>query len=235
MSKGWEDRSDQWLAWARGPGLDLYRRYRDHFLDRIVPGPGRATLEVGCGEGRVARDLIARGHTVTAVDVSPALVASAADADPAGRYLVAIAEALPFEAGAFDLVVAYNSLMDVDDMPAAIREAARVLARGGRFAVCVTHPIENAGRFAADDDAAPFVIDGSYLGTRRFEVVAERDGLSMEFAGWAYDLEIYFAALESAGFVVERLSEPAPRSERASRWGRVPMFLMLRCRLRKIT
>jgi ubiquinone/menaquinone biosynthesis C-methylase UbiE len=123
MSPGYDDRADQWLAWARKPDFDAYWRYRDHFFGRIVPAPGRATLEIGCGEGRVARDLGRRGHTVTAVDASAVLVASAAEADPAGRYLVASAEDLPFDTDDFDLVVAYNSLMDVDDMPAVVAEA----------------------------------------------------------------------------------------------------------------
>ena len=230
MSKGWDDRADRWIAWARSP-VDAYWRYRDFFFERIVPASGRATLEIGCGEGRVARDLAARGHAVTAVDASPELVDSAVVADASSRYLVATAEALPFDVGTFDLVVAYNSLMDVDDMPAAIREAARVLEPSGRLAVCVTHPLADAGRFAASDGAETFVISGSYLGTRRFEGAYERDGLSMDFSGWAYDLEAYFAAFESAGLVVERLIEPVPSPLEDAKWARVPMFLMLRCRL----
>jgi ubiquinone/menaquinone biosynthesis C-methylase UbiE len=229
MSKGWDDRAQLWLAWARSPDHDSYWQYREAFFQQIVPAPGRATLEIGCGEGRVARDLGARGHSVTAIDASPVLVAHAAEADPDGRYQVAIAEDLPFEAGSFDLAVAYNSLMDVDDMQAAVAEASRVLESEGRFAVCIVHPISDAGRFANDDMDAPFVIPYSYLGTWPFEGHFERDGLSMDFSGWRYDLESYFAAFEAAGLLVERLIEPPPSPPRESRRNRIPNFLMLRC------
>ena len=230
MSTGWDDRAAQWLAWARTPGLDDYWQYRDAFFDRLVPAPGRATLEVGCGEGRVARDLATRGHTVTGVDASPTLIASATELDGQSQYVVARAEALPFEAGDFDLVVAYNSLMDVDDMPLAVAEAARVLEPAGHLAVCVTHPVADAGSFASDHADAPFVIANTYRGKRRVDATVEREGLSMTFSGWAYDLESYFAPLESAGFVVERLIEPLPSAASEARWNRVPMFLMFRCR-----
>jgi 2-polyprenyl-3-methyl-5-hydroxy-6-metoxy-1,4-benzoquinol methylase len=66
-SRGFEDRAQAWLAWARTPGHDAYWVYRDAFF-ALVPEPGVATLEVGCGEGRVTRDLNARGHRVTALD-----------------------------------------------------------------------------------------------------------------------------------------------------------------------
>ena len=70
MSTGWEPRAEQWLAWARTPGFDAYWSYRDAFFG-LVPPPAGGTLEVGCGEGRVTRDLAARGHRVTALDPSP--------------------------------------------------------------------------------------------------------------------------------------------------------------------
>jgi SAM-dependent methyltransferase len=230
----WEWQAEAWARWARAPGHDSYWHFRDLFFDAIVPAPGRLTLEVGCGEGRVARDLARRGHTVVALDASPTLVAKAAAADPAGRYLVADAAALPFPDGAFDTVVAYNALMDVADMPAAVREASRVLAPGRPLCVCVTHPTADAGKFQSKEPDAPFVIPGSYLGRHRFEDTFERDGLQVTFAGWRYSLEGYARALEDAGLVIERLREPAaPDAALAARpgyerWQRVPNFLHFR-------
>jgi SAM-dependent methyltransferase len=229
-----ESQAESWLRWARTPGHDAYWQFRDAFFDELLPAPGRLTLEVGCGEGRVARDLARRGHRVVAVDASPTLAASAAAADPAGRYLVADAAALPFGNGCFDLVVAYNSLMDVDDMPVAVAEAARVLQPGRPLCVCVTHPTADAGRFQSTEPDAPFVIAGSYLGRHRVDEPFERDGLQMHFTGWRYPLEAYARALEDAGLLIDRLREPAaPASALTARsgyerWQRLPNFLHLR-------
>ena len=205
----WEWQAEDWARWARTPGHDSYWVFRDLFFAAIVPTPGRLTLEVGCGEGRVARDLAQRGHIVIALDASPSLVAMAAAADPGSRYVVGDAAALPFPDGAFDTVVAYNSLMDVADMPAAVHEASRVLEPAGRLCVCVTHPTADAGKFQSKEPDAPFVIPGSYLGRHRFEDTFERDGLEITFAGWRYALEEYALALEDAGLLIERLREPA--------------------------
>jgi hypothetical protein len=115
-----------------------------------------------------------------------------------------------------------------------VREAARVLEPRGRFCACLTHPLADAGRFAAGDADAPFVIEGSYLARRRFEGTFERDGLRMTFRGWAYPLEDYARALEEAGLLIEALREPplpadaAARNPSERRWRRLPAFLMLR-------
>jgi SAM-dependent methyltransferase len=230
VSEGWESRADRWLEWARTPGFDDYWSFREAFF-ALVPAPAGRTLEVGCGEGRVSRDLGGRGHRVTGLDPSPTLLRAAAERDPAGEYVAGTAEALPFADVTFDLVVAYNVLMDVDDMPAAVREAARVLVPSGRFCVCVTHPLADAGTWAADDDDAPFVLGGSYLGAREYAETIELDGLTMTFDGTAYPLEDYAGALEAAGLLVEVIREPVPTAaDRPGRrrWARVPMFLMLR-------
>lgn len=227
----WHAEAERWAAWARAAGHDAYWYYRDAFFE-LVPPPGRATLEIGCGEGRVSRDLAAREHAVTGVDITPRLVELAAEADPASTYVVGNAEALPFSDRSFDLTVAYNSLIDVDDMPAAVREAARVLEPGGAFCVCVTHPMMDAGRW----DGERFFIDGSYLVTSRFEGTFVRDGLEVTFCGWCHPLEAYFRALTEAGFVVDELREPRPSEPAPNHFDhhrRLPLFLMVRARRRQ--
>jgi SAM-dependent methyltransferase len=230
----WEDEAESWVRWARAPDHDSYWYYSPGFLDEIVPAPGRRTLEIGCGEGRVVRDLAARGHSVVGIDSSPTLLRHARESDPGGEYLLADAAALPFADSSFDMVVAYNSLMDIDDMPGAVREAARVLEPGGRLCICITHPVNDAGLFATEEPDAEFVISAGYLGERRrIDLTFERAGLTMTFHGWLYSLEDYGRALEDGGFVIERLREPpAPRrlverDPRQRRWQRVPMFLWL--------
>jgi SAM-dependent methyltransferase len=226
----WDAEATRWAAWARTPGHDAYWYYREAFFT-LVPTPGRATLEVGCGEGRVSRDLAVRGHRVIGIDVTRVLAGLAAEAGGGPTYVLADGAALPFEAAAFDLVVAYNSLMDVDDMPAVVHEIGRVLAPGGRLCACVTHPLADAGRFTTRDAEAPFVIETSYLARRPYEGTFERDGLSITFKGWCHPLTAYSQALEAGGFVVEAIREPEPSSTaptRMDRYRRIPNFLMLR-------
>jgi SAM-dependent methyltransferase len=233
MTSDWEREAENWVRWARTPGHDAYWVYSPSFFDEIVPPPGRQTLEIGCGEGRVARDLKARGHRVVAIDSSPTLLRYAREADPDGRYQLADAATLPFADGSFDQVVAYNSLMDVEDMPAAVREAARVLSPGGQFSICVTHPLNDAGSFESDAPDAAFVIADSYFGRRRFEEGFEKDGLQITFRGWMYPIEDYSRALENAGFVITRLREPALSEETIGgnpsfeRRRRIPLFLQI--------
>lgn len=233
FNQDWEQEAENWIAWARTPGHDAYWLYRHAFFE-LLPPPGRVTLDVGCGEGRVTRDLSLQGHQVVGVDASRTLLRAATEADPEGDYVLADAAALPFEDTSFDLVVAYNSLMDVQDMPGAVREAARVLEPGHRFCVCITHPLADAGQFTAREEDAPFVIEGSYFGRRRYGQTFERDGLQMTFRGWVYPLEEYAGALEEAGLLIEALREPGVPTEEIERdpaerrWKRLPNFLMLR-------
>jgi SAM-dependent methyltransferase len=231
VSRGWEDRAGAWVAWARKPSHDSYWHYRDAFFE-LLPPPGGRALEVGCGEGRVCRDLRAHGYEVVGLDAAPSLVAAAVDADPGGRYVAGPAESLPFTDASFDLVLAYNSLMDVEDMPRSVAEAARVLRPGGHFCACVVHPLIESGEWTSDDDDAAFVIERSYFAERAYEETFARDGLTFTFKSRSYPLEAYARALEDAGFLVEALREPpAPPAQRAhGRYSRLPMFLLWRAR-----
>ena len=229
----WEAHAAQWIEWARAAGHDSYWRFhRDQFL-QILPAPGQRTLDIGCGEGRLTRQLKELGHNVVGVDTSRSLVAAACAVDLTMDIRVADAAALPLDDASVDLAIAFMSLHDIDPMPAAVREVARVLERGGRFCLAIVHPINSAGRFETTAADAPFVIRGDYLATVQYSDTVERDGLSMTFHSQHRPLEAYFLALEQAGFVVETLREPrvpdhAVASERSRRWQRLPLFLHLR-------
>jgi SAM-dependent methyltransferase len=226
----WGPDADNWVRWARTPGHDHYWVYRDAFFG-LLPPSGTRAVEIGCGEGRVTRDLVAHGHDVLALDSSSSLVRSARQAGPDASYLVADGAAVPAATGAFDLVVAYNSLQVVADMPGTVREAARLLCPRGYFCFCVSHPVTDIGRFVDVGDAEVFALRQPYFESQRVDEAVEWDGLPMTFRGWTYTLEDYFAALASAGLVVEQLHEPRPAdaSERFAQWRRVPLFLMVRC------
>src|SRR5262245_30466215 len=162
LREQWEAHAGQWIDWARAPGHDSFWRYhRDQFLE-ILPTPGRCTIDIGCGEGRLARHLKALGHRLIALDASPTMVAAARDFDPSMDVRPADAAALPLEDASADLAIAFMSLQDIDAMDAAIREVARVLEPNGRFCLAIVHPINSAGRFETTTADAPFVIKGEY-------------------------------------------------------------------------
>ena len=128
------------------------------------------------------------------------------------------------------------SLHDMDAMPAAIREAARILAPDGRLCLAIVHPVNSAGQFALKSPDSPFVIASDYLHPFPYSDAIARDGLEMTFHSLHRPLESYFQALEEAGFLVEALREPAVPEHAVSsqadrRWQRLPLFLHLRARL----
>jgi SAM-dependent methyltransferase len=233
LRAAWEANARDFIAWARAPDHDSYWLYHRDLFFELLPQPGRRTLDIGCGEGRLPRDLKALGHEVVGVDGSPTMVDHAREADPAMNIHLADAARLPFPDGFADLAVAFMSLDDIDDAAGAVREAARVLEPGGRFCLAIIHPFGSVGVFDGYEADAPFVIEGSYLDPRRYRDTVERDGFTVTFESAHRPLGWYFDALGSAGFLVERLREvPVPDSAveapRHRRWQRVPLFLHIR-------
>jgi SAM-dependent methyltransferase len=233
LSRAWEENAAAWIAWAREPGHDSYWQFhRDLFLE-LVPSPQGRTLDIGCGEGRLARDLVALGHDVAAVDTSPTMLAAAREAAPHMELHVADAAGLPFRDSSFGLVIAFMSLQDVDDLDRAIAEVARVLAHGGHFCLAIVHPFNSAGSFARRTADSPFVIEDSYLDESTTDETFERGGLAMRFVSRHRPLQTYTEPLAGNGLLIERIREPAlPESafhgEHSLRWRRLPLFLHMR-------
>ena len=234
LRAAWEEQAEAWSRWARTPAHDSYWRFAGGPFFELLPPPGRLTVDAGCGEGRLSRDLTARGHNVVAFDASRRMVRAATDAAPHVPAIVADAAAIPLVDGCCDLVVAYMSLQDMEDLGRAVAEAARVLQTGGHFCIAIVHPMNSAGRFAGMHADAPFVIDGGYMQARQYVDSVSRAGMEVSFASVHRPLAEYFGALERAGFVVESLREvtadAASAAERPSRrrWLRLPLFLDIR-------
>jgi SAM-dependent methyltransferase len=232
MRDHWEQHAGDWIRWARTPGHDFWHsRFNWPRFQELLPPPGRLTVDLGCGEGRLLRELGAMGHRVVGVDRSPRMAAAAAAAGGGVPVLLADAARLPLRDGGADLVVAYMSLLNMDDLPGAVGEVGRVLAPGGRLCLSVVHPLASTlGREA--DDAMTLV--RSYFEPDALIYAPRRDTVPMTFYDRHLPLESYFAALGQAGLLVEALREPRPdpaavadHPQLARRSG-VPTFLHVR-------
>jgi SAM-dependent methyltransferase len=101
-------------------------------LDFAEVAPGQQALDIACGPGIVAAGLRARGASVTAVDLTPAMLR---EARGSGALLArADAVRLPFRDATFDLVLCRNSFHHFPRPGEVAGEAARVLRPGGRLA-----------------------------------------------------------------------------------------------------
>src|SRR5689334_2721533 len=118
----WDEQADDWVALT----LDdpFYDRLNEPAFLELLPPPGRRTLDVGCGEGRLARRLAERGHRVVGLDGSEALARDAGGHPTPIPVGVADITALPVPDAAADLVVCFMVLMDVEALERSVAELA---------------------------------------------------------------------------------------------------------------
>ena len=222
VSGAWDANAEDWIAWSRSPEHDhFYWRFNRPRLLDLLPEPGRLTLDVGCGEGRLARELQELGHTVVGIDSSPRLAEAARAADPPTQVIVRDAVDLPLDDGVADLAVACMSLLVFEDLDRSVAEIARVLRPGGALVFATLHPSNSLGQAGG----------GNYFAETAFVDLRERLGLSMAFHDIHRPLSAITGALERAGLVLEALREPVPDAEHlashpeVARWRREPCFL----------
>src|SRR5690606_33394072 len=201
----------------------------------------RRVLDVGCGEGQVARLAVAHGaRRVVGVDASAAQLTEARRRDGGVHLARAWATGLPLRSGSFDAAVACLVLEHVADLDGALDEVARVLRPGGRFVVFLNHPLFQTPRSGWVDDQ---VIDppeqywrvGPYLpDALTFEEVDA--GVRLPF--FHRRLSRYVNALAARGLYVPRMVEPAPPrrflalSPRYADAATIPRLLLLRAEKR---
>lgn len=116
----------------------LHRLWKDRFVTAIAPRPGEQILDMAGGTGDIAFRLVRRGAVVTAADINPAMLDVGRQRAARRRadniiWAEENAESLSFSDQSFDAYDIAFGIRNVTDIPAALREAHRVLQFGGRF------------------------------------------------------------------------------------------------------
>jgi SAM-dependent methyltransferase len=205
----WERHAGWWQR-THTAGADL--EYEAHILPLVARHTvgARRVLDIGCGEGQVARHLAERGAEVVGLDPTRGQLDAARARAQGPRYLRARAEALPCADASVDTVVVCLALEHVDDLEAAIGEVARVLEPGGRFVLVLSHPLLQAPGSGWVDDrilGEHYWRVGAYLHEdRAFEEMAP----GVELLLIHRPLSRYVHAMGAAGLLVEDMVEEPP-------------------------
>ena len=116
----------------------MHRLWKDRFVNRVKPRAGEQVLDMAGGTGDVAFRMARRGAHVTVADINADMLEVGKERTRA-RGLTGLdwseqnAEALTFGDATFDAYTIVFGIRNVTDIRAALREAHRVLKRGGRF------------------------------------------------------------------------------------------------------
>ena len=116
----------------------MHRLWKDRFVRRVQPREGETILDMAGGTGDIAFRLAKSGASITVADINPAMldvgIERAAKRGIDGLvWSEANAETLQFPDRFFDAYTIAFGIRNVTDIPKALREAHRVLKRGGRF------------------------------------------------------------------------------------------------------
>ena len=116
----------------------MHRVWKDRFVRRVKPRAGEQFLDMAGGTGDIAFRLARAGASVTVADINPEMLGVGMDrARQRGVegliWAEANAETLSFADRSFDAYTIAFGIRNVTNIPAALREAHRVLKRGGRF------------------------------------------------------------------------------------------------------
>jgi SAM-dependent methyltransferase len=111
-------------------------------LTALGVGAGTRLLDIGCGAGLALRLAADRGADVAGLDAAPGMLDFARRRVPSATLIQAELQTLPFADDSFDAVTGFNSFQYAADPVAALREAQRVTAPGGRILALVWSPAE---------------------------------------------------------------------------------------------
>jgi len=211
IDENWESHADWWQR-EFTDGVD------PEYTEQILPLIGDVlqgcspVLDIGTGEGQVARWLQAAGAQVVGIDPFANQVAVARERAGGPVYARGDAANLPVPDACFHAAVACLVFEHIDEVDAALSEAARVLAPGGRFLLLLNHPLlQTPGSGWIDDQIIEppeqYWRIGPYL--PEAESIEEvQKGVFIRFLH--RPLSRYLNSAFAAGLTLVAMHEPAP-------------------------
>jgi SAM-dependent methyltransferase len=231
----WDDHAEWWQREFTAGADPEYEEQILPLVERHLAGRTRV-LDVGCGEGQVARRVAALGARVLGVDPTAAQLLTAVERGGGPGYAMAWAEALPCRSGAFDAAVMCLVLEHLDHFEPALHEVARVLEPGGCFLLLLNHPLLQAPGSGWIDDqilGEQYWRVGAYL---REEAAMEELAVGVTLPFMHRPLGRYIHVMGDVGLLVEDMEEPPPppgflaRAYEYAEAATIPRLLMLRAR-----
>jgi demethylmenaquinone methyltransferase/2-methoxy-6-polyprenyl-1,4-benzoquinol methylase len=118
----------------------MHRLWKERFVNRVKPRAGERILDMAGGTGDIAFRMAARGASVTVSDINADMLAVGRERAATKKidgltWKQENAEKLSFADSSFDAYTIAFGIRNVTDIPAALRDAHRVLKRGGRLFV----------------------------------------------------------------------------------------------------
>jgi SAM-dependent methyltransferase len=233
----WERHAGWWQAGFTAGADPEYTEQILPLAERDLAG-ARVVVDVGTGEGQVARVAAGQGATVVGLDPSEAQLSLARRRGGGPAYARGVAAALPLRSGSADAVVACLVFEHIHDMDEAMAEIGRVLRSGGRFLFFLNHPLLQTPSSGWIDDQ---ILDPPEQYWRVGEYLVEDSSLEeVEKGVWIpfvhRPLSRYVNAMVAAGLVIEEMQEPAPppgflaRAPEYAAAATIPRLLYLRAR-----
>ncbi|MFI7427017.1 class I SAM-dependent methyltransferase [Micromonospora sp. NPDC049836] len=181
---------------------DYGDRVRAALAELLGPGAGRC-LDLCCGTGAHAAELRRLGWRPVGVDLSAGQLRHARARLPVAR---GDGTSLPLADGSLPAVVCVLAHTDMPDYPAMVREAARVLAPGGRLVHVGVHPCF-VGAFADRSEPGRAVIDGGYAERDRSFRSWNSTGVRARVGAWHLPLADLLNAVTDAGLALTAVRE----------------------------
>jgi SAM-dependent methyltransferase len=182
---------------------------------------GLDVLEVGSGAGQCSRWLVTQGARAIGLDLSWRQLqhAQRIDAETGAPVpsVLGTATQLPFADRAFDVVFcSFGALQFIADIDDAVREVARVLRPGGRFAFSVTHPTR--WMFPDDPSEAGLTAVSSYWDRTPYVEVDDDSG-RVAYVEHHRTIGDWVALLDRHDLRLVRLVEPEWPADHDRVWG----------------